>query len=152
MPDPEILAAEFLQMFTPAAESDIGSYGLKHTAEELLKPVRSYIANAQLIWAAVAIGLPISRLEWDNPNVEIGVSELEYSYVRGAVRNGGDQRPKAHGYQPPRWTHLRGALDQFAATGDVGDVRENLMSLQRCRMAHSALRGCRAGSLTAAQL
>ncbi|TFC38973.1 hypothetical protein [Cryobacterium sp. TMT2-14] len=126
-----ILAAEFLQMFTPAAEPATGSYSLKHKAEEFLKPVRSYITNGQLIWAAAAIGLPISRLERDNPNVEIGVSELEYSYARGALRGVSSQRPKAHDYQPPRWTHLRGALDQFAATGDVGDVGENQMSLQR---------------------
>src|ERR1035437_2559088 len=31
-----VLAAEVLQMFTPAAEPTIGSYSLKHTAEEFL--------------------------------------------------------------------------------------------------------------------
>lgn len=126
-----ILAAEFLQMFTPAAEAASGSYGLKHLAEDFLKPVRSYITNGQLIWAAAAVGLTISRQERGSLNVEIGVSEVEYDYARNALRRDSSQRPKAHDYQPPRWKHLVRALDEFGATGEITDVEDNLMSLQR---------------------
>ena len=125
-----VLAAEVLQMFTPAAEPTIGSYSLKHTAEEFLGPVRSYVTNGQLIWAAAAIGLPMSQPERDSPNVVFGVTELEYTYAYNSARNG-RERPKAHDYRPPRWSHLRGALDQFSATGEVGDVGQDLMSLKR---------------------
>lgn len=125
-----VLAAEVLQMFTPATEPTIGSYSLKHLAEKFLSPVKSYITNGQLIWAAAAIGLPMSRLEPDSPNVFIGISELEYTYAYSSVMAGGN-RPKADTYQPPRWSHLRRALDQFSESGEIGNVGEDLMSLKR---------------------
>jgi hypothetical protein len=127
-----ILAVEFLRMFSPATdpESKVSSYGLKHVAEKLLKPARSYISNGQMIWAAAAIGLPISRLERGNLNVEIAVPDLEYNYASGVAR-GSSQSPKAHDHQPPRFRHLRDALDEFEATGAIAATGEDLMSLQR---------------------
>lgn len=124
-----ILVAEMLQMFTPAVEPTIGSYGLKHTVEKFLAPTKLYITNGQLIWAAAAIDLPISEPD-DSPNVMIGISEIENTYVFNAVQNG-RVRPTAHHYQPPRWNQLRQALEQYQATGEIGDVGQNLMALKR---------------------
>lgn len=124
-----VLVAEMLQMFTPAAEPTIGSYELKHTAEAFLAPTKPYITNGQLIWAAAAIDLPISEPD-GGPNVMIGISEIENTYVFNAVRSG-RERPTAHHYQPPRWNQLRGALEQYQATAEIGDVGQNLMALKR---------------------
>jgi hypothetical protein len=116
-------AAEFLRMFTvgPASGDDqqttsgIGSYQLKHTAEEFLG---FYISNGQLIWAALVLGLPVTTHgeDYDSPNVSIGIPELEHTYLWN-LQNRGPRN--AHHYRPPRLERLRAALDEYAATGSI---------------------------------
>ena len=119
-------AAEFLRMFTfepmldatgqaGGDELGVGSYQLKHTAEKFLG---SYISNGQLIWAALALRLPMSAdgADYDNPNVVVGVPALEHTYVW----NGQNRGPRnAHDYRPPRFEMLRAALDEYSATGGI---------------------------------
>ena len=114
-----VLAAEVLRMFTPTANPSISSYSLKHTAETFLGPVMSYVSNGQLIWAAAAIGLPMLTND-GGPNARIAVSEPEHTYARKALGHG-NERPGGHDFQPPGWNRLRDALDQFTATGNIGD-------------------------------
>lgn len=116
-------AVEFLRMFTVGqvsgdddqGTSGIGSYQLKHTAENFLG---FYISNGQLIWAALVLGLPVTAegQDYDSPNVSIGVPELEHTYVWNVLNRG----PRnAHHYRPPRFELLRAALDEYAATGSI---------------------------------
>ena len=114
-------AAEFLRMFTVSAGVDVqegfgvGSYQLKHTAENFLG---FYISNGQLIWAALVLGLPVTAdgEDYDSPNVSIGVPELEHTYVWNVLNRG----PRnVHHYRPPRLERLRSALDEYAATGSI---------------------------------
>jgi hypothetical protein len=119
-------AAEFLRMFTfepmsgaagqaGQVEVGVGSYQLKHTAEKFLG---SYISNGQLIWAALALGLPVSvdGEDYDSPNVSIGIPTLEHTYVWNGLNRG----PRdAHDYRPPRFELLRAAIDEYSATGGI---------------------------------
>lgn len=118
------LTADMLRMFTPLAESaapEVGSYSLKHTVENFLRPHFSYITNGQLIWAAAALGLPIAEYDQDGgPNLLVGIPEREHDYVRRMVRTGQNQ-PQGHHHRPPGYKHLREALRRLAAGEPVGE-------------------------------
>jgi len=111
------LVIEFLRMFTPIAAGEtptVNSYALKHTAEDFLKPHCSYVTNGRLIWAAAYLGLPMIEEEGGTPNLLIGVSEREHDYVGGMIGRGTGE-PKGHHYRPAGYTHLKTALDDYAA-------------------------------------
>ena len=118
------LTADMLRMFTPLAESaapEVGSYSLKHTVENFLRPHFSYITNGRLIWAAAALGLPIAEYDQDGgPNLLVGIPEREHDYVRRMVRTGQNQ-PQGHHHRPPGYKHLREALRRLAAGEPVGE-------------------------------
>ena len=118
------LTADMLRMFTPLAESatpEVGSYSLKHTVENFLRPHFSYITNGRLIWAAAALGLPIAENDRDSgPNLLIGIPEREHDYVRRMVRTPQNQ-PQGHHHRPPGYKHLHEALQRCAAGEPVGD-------------------------------
>ncbi|MET1089253.1 MAG: hypothetical protein ABWY04_19385 [Arthrobacter sp.] len=109
------LITEFLRMFTPLAageEPSVSSYSLKHTAEKFLAPHCTYVSNGRIIWAAAALGLPLTELD-DSINVLIGVSEREHDYVR-RVTGRGNSTPQGHHYRPAGLTHLQTTLEQCA--------------------------------------
>ncbi|GAA1050919.1 hypothetical protein [Arthrobacter russicus] len=111
------LITDMLRMFTPtlgSEASEVGSYSLKHTAEWFLSPHFSYVSNGRLIWAAAALGLPITDPDGDGPNLLIGISEREHDYVRRMVGSG-QVRPRASHYRPAGYEHLREALARAAA-------------------------------------
>lgn len=113
------LITDMLRMFSrqPATESpEIGSYTLKHTAEDFLKGTPAgYVTNGRLIWAAAALGLPIAEYDEDGePNLLIGIPENEHGYVSKSVRSG-QTRPQAHHFRPPGYEHLRTAIAQVLA-------------------------------------
>lgn len=111
------LITDMLRMFTPVSGTstpEVGSYSLKHTAERFLSPHCSYVSNGRLIWAAAALGLPITDPDRDGPNLLIGLSEREHDYVRRLVGTGQTQ-PQADHYRPAGYEHLRAALAQAAA-------------------------------------
>lgn len=118
------LTADMLRMFTPRAESatpEVGSYSLKHTVENFLRPHFSYITNGRLIWAAAALGVPIAEYESDGgPNLLVGIPEREHDYVRRVVRSG-QNPPLGHHHRPPGYKHLHEALQRLAAGELVGD-------------------------------
>jgi hypothetical protein len=118
------LTADMLRMFTPLAEyaaPEVGSYSLKHTVENFLRPHFSYITNGRLIWAAAALGLPIAEYESDGgPNLLVGIPEREHDYVRRVVRSGQNE-PQGHHHRPPGYKHLHEALRRLAAGEPVGD-------------------------------
>ena len=118
------LTADMLRMFTPLAESatpEVGSYSLKHTVENFLRPHFSYITNGRLIWAAAALGLPIAEYDRDGgPNLLVGIPEREHDYVRRMVRTGQNQ-PQGHHHRPPGYKHLHEALQRCAAGEPVGE-------------------------------
>ncbi|ACZ22390.1 hypothetical protein Sked_24780 [Sanguibacter keddieii DSM 10542] len=111
------LIVDMLRMFTPVSGTstpEVGSYSLKHTAEWFLSPHCSYVSNGRLIWAAAALGLPITDPDRDGPNLLIGVSEREHDYVRRMVGTGQTQ-PQTDYYRPAGYEHLRAGLAQAAA-------------------------------------
>ncbi|MCC4268373.1 hypothetical protein [Microbacterium schleiferi] len=111
------LITDMLRMFTPTPGSEVpevGSYSLKHTAEWFLSTHFSYVSNGRVIWAAAALGLPITDPDGDGPNLLIGVSEREHDYVRRLVGSG-QSRPQADHYRPVGYEHLRAALARAAA-------------------------------------
>lgn len=118
------LIADMLRMFTPLAESatpEVGSYSLKHTVENFLRPHFSYVTNGRLIWAAAALGLPIAEYDRDGgPNLLVGIPEREHDYVRRMVRTGQHQ-PQGHHHRPPGYKQLHEALQRCAAGEPVGD-------------------------------
>ncbi|WP_459793096.1 hypothetical protein [Arthrobacter sp. AD-310] len=118
------LTADMLRMFTPLAESatpEVGSYSLKHTVENFLRPHFSYITNGRLIWAAAALGLPIAEYESDGgPNLLVGIPEREHDYVRRVVRSGQNQ-PQGHHHRPPGYKHLHEALQRLDSGEPVGE-------------------------------
>ncbi|PRY57153.1 hypothetical protein BCF74_11675 [Knoellia remsis] len=114
------LVTDTLRMFTPTSGSDtpeVGSYSLKHTVEQFLSPHVSYVSNGRLIWAAAALGLPITDPDGAGPNLLIGVSDREHDYLRRMVGSG-QTRPQANHYRPTGYEYLRTALPQ-AAAGDL---------------------------------
>ena len=66
-------ALEFLKQCRKTQKPNRNSYGLKHAAERWGK---TYIANGELIVAAVFLGFPY-HWSGDGPNVLIGVSERD---------------------------------------------------------------------------
>jgi hypothetical protein len=109
------LVIEMLRMFTPtsAADADVSSYSLKHTAEMLLAPHCSYVSNGKLIWAAALLGLPLVEIDIDSPNLLVGVSEREHHYVRQMLNAGGTP-PGGDQHRPPGLSHLQEALARCA--------------------------------------
>lgn len=113
------LLVDMLRMFTPitnASASEVSSYSLKHTAEWFLSPQYSYVSNGRMIWAAAALGLPMSDPDGDGPNLLIGVSEREHDYVRRTVGPGQTQ-PRAEHYRPAGYEYLQTAIAR-AGTGE----------------------------------
>jgi len=111
------LITDMLRMFTPIPDSatpEVGSYSLKHTAEEFLSPHCSYVSNGRMIWAAAALGLPIADPDGSGPNLLIGVPEREHDYVRRMVGTGWPQ-PKADHHRPAGYAYLQTLLGRAAA-------------------------------------
>jgi hypothetical protein len=111
------LIMDMLRMFTPIpdwAAPEVGSYSLKHTAEEFLDPHCSYVSNGRLIWAAAALGVPIADPDGSGPNLLIGVSEREHDYVHRVVGLG-PIAPKVDHHRPSGYTYLQTALRRAAA-------------------------------------
>ncbi|WP_188109190.1 hypothetical protein [Paeniglutamicibacter gangotriensis] len=110
------LLMDFLRMFTPIGPgetAEVSSYSLKHTAEKFLAPHCSYVTKGRLIWAAAALGLPVTEQN-GGLNLMIGVSEREHSYVQRMVSSGMN-KPLANHHRPAGFTHLKTALEQCAA-------------------------------------
>ncbi|WP_187662139.1 hypothetical protein [Microbacterium sp. Nx66] len=123
-----LLAVEFLRMFTPVSASDqherneVGSYTLKHMAEELLgRTVGGYLPNGALIWAAAVLGLPIreSGDAGESRNVTVYLLREEVDFMRAGhpVRIG--RRNGAH-FQPPGHARLTAVIER-ASNGDPFD-------------------------------
>jgi hypothetical protein len=111
------LIVDMLRMFSPVSDPmapAVGSYSLKHTAERFLSPHCSYVSNGRLIWAAAALGLPISDPDGEGPNVLIGLPEREHDYVSRMVGTG-QTRPKVDHHRPAGYEHLRNLLTLAAA-------------------------------------
>lgn len=111
------LITDMLRMFTPIPDSatpEVGSYSLKHTAEEFLAPHCSYVSHGRLIWAAAALGLPVADPGGSGPNLLIGVPEREHDYVR-RMTGSGQTRPKADHHRPAGYEYLQSALARAAA-------------------------------------
>lgn len=114
------LLADMLRMFTPISGNgtpEVGSYSLKHTAENLLSPHFTYVSNGRLIWAAAALGLPVMAPDGDSPNLLVGVSEREHDYVRRMV-DSGQTRPQADHYRPAGYEYFRATITR-AAAGEI---------------------------------
>lgn len=70
-----------------AGASSPGSYELKHTAERLLKDdphARGYVANGQLIAAALLCGFPVTRDGGGSPNAAVGIRRVDARALRTA--------------------------------------------------------------------
>jgi hypothetical protein len=110
------LITDMLRMFTPVSGDsvpEVSSYSLKHTAEWFFHPYFSHVSNGRLIWAAAALGLPITD-DGHGPNLLIGVSEREHNYVRRMV-GPGETRPQAAHYRPAGYEHLRASFTRASA-------------------------------------
>lgn len=111
-----VLLTEFLRMFSPIAPGEtpeVSSYTLKHTAEKFLAPHCTYVSNGRLIWAAAAMGLPMTE-QTGGLNLMIGVSEREHDYVQRIVSTGMN-KPQGNQHRPGGFTHLQESLEQCAA-------------------------------------
>jgi hypothetical protein len=69
-------AIAFLQLCGPAKKPTIGSYSLKHLAEDWGGRFAGcpYITNGAVIVAAHALGLPIQPYHYGGPNAGIGIN------------------------------------------------------------------------------
>ena len=72
-------AINFLLQCRPVASARLSSYGLKHAAERWggRYGMASYIANGELIAAAIFLGLPIARVDPTSPNVAVAVGRQD---------------------------------------------------------------------------
>ena len=123
-----LLAAEFLRMFTPVSaadrheRNDVGSYTLKHMAEELLgHTVGGYLTNGALIWAAAALGLPMreSGSVGESRNVTIYLLREEVDFMRAGHPARIGRRTGAH-FQPPGYQRLTAVVER-ASNGEPLD-------------------------------
>jgi hypothetical protein len=73
----EFTALEFLKQCRKTQKANRSSYGLKHDVE---RRCHCYIANGELIVAAVFLGFPY-HWSGDSPNVLIGVSKRDVQRV-----------------------------------------------------------------------
>ncbi|WP_061961087.1 hypothetical protein [Demequina flava] len=110
-----VLAAEVQRMFRPVEITNVGSYGMKHRAEDFLGGEHSYISNGETIWAAAVLGLKLKREDPESLNVLIGVDEHEVGYLRRLQQNPHALVDSHH--RPPGWEHLQAALDAYNAEG-----------------------------------
>lgn len=115
-----LLAVEFLRMFTPVSTSDqherneVGSYTLKHMAEELLgRTVGGYLPNGALIWAAAALGLPMRESGdiGESRNVTIYLLREEVDFMRAGHPARIERRNGAH-FQPPGYQRLTAVVER----------------------------------------
>lgn len=119
---------EVLRMFTPTPEKvapEIASSSMTLTAEWFLSPLNVGLSDGQqgkVIWAAAAMGLPLSTTnptgyssERYDASLWIGVSEREHDYVRRMVAYNPLERPNAHHHRPAGYGFLREVLPRAAA-------------------------------------
>lgn len=92
-PNSRAVIAAVARLLTPcratlrAGASSPGSYELKHTAERLLKDdphARGYVANGQLIAAALLCGFPVMRERDGSPNAAVGIRRVDARALRAA--------------------------------------------------------------------
>ncbi|MFG1740263.1 hypothetical protein ACGFLT_19770 [Micromonospora chalcea] len=117
------LITDMLRMFAPipnSATPEVGSYSLKHTAEEFLTPHCSYVSNGRMIWAAASLGLPLAYPDGFGLNLLIGVPEREHDYVRRMAAPG-YTKPKADHYRPAGYAYLQTILARAAAGEHITD-------------------------------
>src|SRR5262249_43487705 len=77
-------AIAFLRQCRPIKTPSLCSYGLKHAAESWgeRNGLEGYVANGELIAAAVYLGLTLKPFEYDCPNVKIGISRKDVRRLR----------------------------------------------------------------------
>ncbi|MFZ5703873.1 MAG: hypothetical protein ACOY5R_01255 [Pseudomonadota bacterium] len=92
----------------------IGSYGLKHRAEnlqrvyEMFEPLGDYVSNGMLIAAAYAQGFEVKPIGHDNYNARLNISMATVNQSRGRVSRTGAEDPRLV-------TALYSDLDRLAA-------------------------------------
>jgi hypothetical protein len=121
-----VLCIEVLRMFTvtTAPNENTYSYTLKHIAENYLGAVlenHSYVSNGKLIWAAAALGVPLtgSSPGEQSPNADLGLDPQQVQYARGMNKLAA--KPRAHHHRPPGYLHLHSELERYAKTGETVD-------------------------------